>query len=81
MIFSRKATHDDFLIEDEKWAKLLHPEVRSEFSYGSKSKAVFIYNQYNGCGIQRAKETIDQYEKFIAAWDDLNDNKEVFIQY
>lgn len=81
MIFSRKATIEDFHTENINWDSILHPEVKQMIRQGNKLKAANYYRNYYGCGIEEAKRVINSYIGFREAWDDFSNNKDVFVQY
>ncbi|WP_211750096.1 hypothetical protein [Paenibacillus sp. Marseille-Q4541] len=81
MIFSRKATIEDFHKENINWDSILRPELKQMIHQGNKLQAANYYRKYNGCGIQEAKRVINSYMNFQKAWDDFGDTKDVFVQY
>lgn len=84
MIFSRKATMEDFNSENERWEKILHKDVRDAVHKNRNIRqypGLMEYRKRTYCGVEEGKEVIANYISFLDAWEDWANDKDVFVQY
>ena len=84
MIFSRKATIEDFNSENERWEEILHKDVRDAIHKNRNIRqypGLIEYRKRTYCGIEEAKRVITKYMSFIEAWEDFSNGKDVYVQY
>lgn len=84
MIFSRKATIEDFNCENERWEEILHKDVREAIHKNRNIRqypGLMEYRKRVYCGVEDAKRVITSYVSFLNAWEDYANDKDVFVQY
>lgn len=82
MKFSRKATYKDFENEIEEWSAILHKDIRDEILNSTyRYRGVTKYRNLYCCGIEEAKRVVGRYISFLAALNDFQDGKDVYVEY
>lgn len=84
LIFSRKATIEDFNKENKRWEEILPKDVRDAVHNNRNIKHYPGLNEYRKrkyCGIEEAKRVVTSYMSFIEAWEDFARGEDVYVQY